>query len=272
MNKIHEKPAVIPPHIYDKDYYLTDNEGCHEYQSLNDTIHDKFKRALELADIKAGENVLDIGCGRGELLYYAIKKGANHALGIDYSQAAIELAQETIKRLPLESQSKAEAKVANIETLNFQKKYDVIFMIEIAEHMHDWQLEDTFSVIQNILSEKGRLIIMTPNYYYENILQPTKTFLSLPGRLLKYPLRVIRGKYKPKNLSELICKIFRFKVDRGERNRRMHCNITTPARMKNHLKNFNIHIWCEDHSLNPISLLTEKWWGREIMVIARKKN
>ena len=81
---------IIPPHIYTREYYLTDNEGCHEYAKGLDThVHDKFERALRLANIQPGEHVLDVGCGRGELVYYAIRKDANHALGIDYSEAAI---------------------------------------------------------------------------------------------------------------------------------------------------------------------------------------
>ena len=59
-------------------------------------------RAQRIAERLAGSKVLDIGCGRGELLYYSAMRGAAYALGIDYSEAAVELAQETAKRLPLE--------------------------------------------------------------------------------------------------------------------------------------------------------------------------
>ena len=262
----------IPPYIYTKEYYLQDNEGYSEYSlNLDSHIHPKFYKALKIAKIKPGETVLDVGCGRGELLYYCAKQGAQ-ALGIDYSQSAIDIAKETMKRLPKELQSKTQAHVGEAETFNYQHKYDVIFFIEITEHMHHWQLERAFAKFNNILSENGRLIIMTPNFLYEKYLQPLKKLFDIPCRVFKWPLRIVRGKYKPKNLNELLIKIFSIKTDRGELARKMHCNVIYPSRLKKLLKDFDVHIYCEDPSLAPLSLLLKKWMGREIIAIARKKD
>ena len=90
----------VSPNIYDRNYFLTDNEGWREYQKgLDEYIHPKFSQALKIASPTRGERVLDVGCGRGELIYYCAKIGAR-ALGIDYSKAAIDIANETIKKLP----------------------------------------------------------------------------------------------------------------------------------------------------------------------------
>ena len=129
------KEEVISPDIYTHEYYLTDNEGCKEYHlGLDEHMHDKFERCLRLAQIKEGEYVLDVGCGRGELVYYAVKQGAAKALGVDYSSAAIDIAQETIKRLPTDLQNKADAVVCHSEDYEYPDTYDVIFFVEIAEH------------------------------------------------------------------------------------------------------------------------------------------
>ena len=37
-------------------------------------------------DIKHGDRVLDIGCGRGELVFWSAIKGADVVIGIDYSK------------------------------------------------------------------------------------------------------------------------------------------------------------------------------------------
>ncbi|MCA9407283.1 MAG: class I SAM-dependent methyltransferase [Candidatus Omnitrophica bacterium] len=267
------KQKIIPPEIYTKDYYLSDNEGCDEYsKNLDTNIHDKFKRCLELAHIQPGDITLDVGCGRGELVYYAVKQGAQKAIGIDYSKDAVELSQETFQRLPEHLKEKTQAYVGTAENFQFTDKFNVIFMLETAEHMFDWQLAQTFQKFEEILTDDGRIIMMTPNYLYEQYLQPWKLFLDIPFRLIKWPSRILRGKYKPKNFKELLHKIFHIRKDRGERNRQMHCNITTPNRLQRLLKNFDAQIWCEDPSWAPISLLLKKWMGREIIIVAKKKQ
>jgi hypothetical protein len=37
------------------------------------------------------------------------------------------------------------------------------------------------------------------------------------------------------------------------------------------LKDFRVAVWCEDPSWAPISLITKKWWGRQIVAIAKMK-
>lgn len=263
---------IVDSKIYDTNYYLYDNEGCYEYsKGLDSNIHPKFIRALELAQLQSGQNILDIGCGRGELLYYCAKKGAS-GLGLDYSKAAIDIAQMTIQMLPAELRHLVQAEVADVATYNFQKNYDIIFVLEIFEHMNNEQLTQTFAKFRKILKENGKLIITTPNYYYEKYLQPIKMFLDLPFRFFKWFFRMLRGKYKPKSLSDFFSNALKIKVNRGELGRKMHVNVSTPAKIKSMLKDFNTKIWCEDHSLAPISLLTKRWWGRQIIAIAQQKN
>ncbi len=263
---------IVDPSIYDKDYFLKDNEGWREWKGNIETdLHPKFKRALELAGSVNGKNVLDIGCGRAELVYYCVRRGAQ-ASGIDYSRAAIEIAARTIDRLPQTLRPFAKVILGDIGTYDPPDKYDVVFMIEIAEHMHDWQLKDGFEKINKILTPDGKLIVMTPNYHYEKILSPIKRILNIPGNCIKWPLRILRGRYKPNSLRELIGKIFRVGKDRGELNKKMHVNVTTRGTLKKLLAGFDVKIWCEDHSKNLLSLLTGRWWGREIIIIAAKKN
>lgn len=263
---------IVDPSIYDKDYFLKDNEGWREWEGNIETdLHPKFKRALELAGSVNGKNVLDIGCGRAELVYYCVKRGAR-ACGIDYSPAAIGIAAETIDRLPQALRPSAKAIFGDIGNYDPPDKYDIVFMIEIAEHMHDWQLKEGFEKIDKILTSDGKLIIMTPNYLYEKILSPLKRILNIPVNCIKWPLRILGGRYKPSSFKELIGKIFRVKMDRGELNRKMHVNVTTRGTLKRLLSGFDVKIWCEDHSKNLLSLLTGRWWGREIIVIASKKR
>lgn len=264
--------SEVPADIYDRDYYMTDNEGCREYAAgLDEHIHPKFKRALEIAPALAGQNILDIGCGRGELLYYCSKNGAR-SLGLDYSQAAIEIAHETIRRLPKELQPLARAEQADVSSYPFTDKFDTVFMLEIVEHLTEPQIRSTLNKINKILKPSGKLIITTPNIYYEKYLCPLKRTLDIPFKFLKEFFRVLRGKYKPRNFNEFARKVLRIIPDRGEKNKMMHCNVVTPARLKALLSDFDATVVCEDPSIAPVSLLLAKWWGRGIVAVARKRS
>ncbi|MFH1678187.1 MAG: class I SAM-dependent methyltransferase [Candidatus Omnitrophota bacterium] len=260
----------VNPDLYNRQYYLTDNEGYKEYEkSFQIYIHPKFIRALTIANPAKGDNVLDIGCGRGELIYYCAKKGAN-AFGIDYSKAAVEITQETLRKLPAELQRLAKAEIADVVTYNFNEKYDIVFMADILEHMYDWQIESAFRKIKEILNDNGRLIISTPNYYYDKYLFYIKRIINIPFNIPKISLRVLKGKYKPRSFNEFLRKIFRIKVQRDSI-QTMHINVLTPSKLKRLLSGFDADIRCQDPSRNPVSLITGKWWGREIIAVAKKQ-
>lgn len=263
---------IVDPKLYSRDYFLNDNEGFREYFSgLDSNIHPKFQLALKYGNPSKGDRVLDIGCGRGELIYYCVKRGAN-VLGIDYSRDAVDIAKETIGRLPENLRQLAAAEVGDPVTYDFKERYDIVFMVEVAEHMYDWQLKEIFQKVQGILKPEGRLIITTPNYYYENYLSPLKRIVNIVPNLIKWPMRILKGKYKESGPMAGLKKAFRIKVDRGELNRSMHVNITTPGKLKKMLSDFDVQVKCEDHSKNIISLAAQKWCGRDVVVIATKNS
>ena len=263
--------ARVDPSLYSKDYFLSDNEGFNEWRAgLENNMHPKFKLALKYTPPLAGSTVLDIGCGRGELIYYCAKHGAK-ALGIDYSKPAINIARETIGKLPDNLRSFAFADIGDPANYRFPDKYDVVYMIEVVEHMHDWQLKETFKKIETILKPGGRLIITTPNFYYERVLSPIKRIIDIPVNLIKWPMRIIKGKYKNSGVLAGLKKVFRIMPDRGGLNRKMHVNIMTPRKLKKMLTNFKVSVICEDRSANILSLLTRRWWGRDIIAVAKAK-
>lgn len=264
--------AYVDPSLYSREYFLGDNEGFREWGAgLENAMHPKFKLAFKHAMPSAGDTVLDIGCGRGELIYYCAKRGAK-VLGLDYSKAAIEIARETIGRLPGDLRNLASADIGDPVTYRFPDTYDIIYMIEVVEHMHDWQLKATFKKMEAILKPGGRIIITTPNFFYERVLSPLKRVIDIPVNLIKWPARILRGKYKNSGALAGLKKAFRILPDRGELNRQMHVNIMTPSKLRKLLQNFNASVVCEDRSANILSLLTRTWWGRDIIVVARGRQ
>lgn len=263
--------AIVKPDLYTTGYYLSDNEGYEEYQKgLENNIHKKFTDVLEIACPKPGQKILDIGCGRGELLYYCARRGAQ-VLGIDYSVDAITIARETIGKLPEHQRTFARADVGNVTDYNFPDTYDSIFMLEIFEHMHDWQLHETFARLKDILHKDGMILITTPNYLYEKYFYPIKRICNIPWNCVKYPLRIVKGKYHPKSLKELIKKIFKIFPQKNMLLEAMHVNVSTPYKIKKILSDYNVTIHCCDHSKNILTIISKKWFGRHIIAIAKKK-
>src|SRR3989338_2234742 len=83
----------VDPNVYTEKYYLTDCTGFNEYKSsFGEVLEPRFAELIKYFTITQDMKVLDIGCGRGELVLYAAKKGAE-SIGIDYSKNAIKLAE-----------------------------------------------------------------------------------------------------------------------------------------------------------------------------------
>ena len=85
-----QSPHPVGPETYSREYFLsTLVEGYIEYAD-NFGIS-PFKRGLvEMNDLQSRQRFLDIGCGRGEILFDAIERGVN-GVGIDYSWDAVQL-------------------------------------------------------------------------------------------------------------------------------------------------------------------------------------
>lgn len=100
------------------------------------------------------KNVLDVGCGIGQFLYLAAKKGAI-CTGIDFSKEAIKIAQEKHKHQNLSFQQLDIGK-------NLPGKYDVIVSLGTLEHQ-DNPLS-TLKMFKKHLNKGGKIIITCPNW------------------------------------------------------------------------------------------------------------
>ena len=86
----------LPSELYTEEYFLTACEGYDvfiesEGQHLSRRLHDAFA----VAEVKSGMRLLDVGCGRGEILRHCMQLGVE-AYGLDYAEAATKMTQEAI--------------------------------------------------------------------------------------------------------------------------------------------------------------------------------
>ena len=119
-------------------------------------------------------NILDLGCGGG-LISESMSRLGCKVTGIDFVKKNIEVAKLHAKKKKLNINYIH----ADIEKYITNKKYDVIIMFEILEHLNNWR---TFiKKINNNLKKNGIIIISTINrnilskylaiYFAENILK-----------------------------------------------------------------------------------------------------
>jgi len=185
------KPHPVDASLYDETYYL---EACEGYAQFTATkgrvLSDRLRLVLDYLDVHPGMRVLDIGCGRGELLIWLQQQGAE-VWGIDYAYAALRLAQQALEFGDDPAVNEHSLIAANARELPFlNRAFDLVLMLDIVEHLHPWEFVVVCDEVVRVLKPDGRFIIHTaPNLWYYRFGYPVFRFIErLRGvRLPKNP-------------------------------------------------------------------------------------
>jgi ubiquinone/menaquinone biosynthesis C-methylase UbiE len=176
------KPPVSPSE-YDREYFLTDCGGYRDFIDHHGLVIEKrMSRSLRVADIKPGMQVLDIGSGRGELVFRSAIKKAN-VIGIDYSADALRLANE-LKSIYPRTGDRMDFIRGSATCLPFNKKsFDRALMLDVVEHLHEYELDRMLLDTHMLLKDDGLIIIHTsPNkLFYDHGYQLIRPVLRLVG-------------------------------------------------------------------------------------------
>ena len=164
--------SSIPHDEYSHKYFQSSCDGFQEYrETTGDKLPLRLKMSLKQANLADNMFALDIGCGRGELLYHSAKKGA-WVWGIDYSTAAMDLTRKTISSISSKSvRNRIAVLRGNALYLPFEKEsFDVVFMNDIVEHLSPKELDAVFAEVRSVLKSNGVLIVHTmPNLWYYRV-------------------------------------------------------------------------------------------------------
>ncbi|MCW5823118.1 MAG: class I SAM-dependent methyltransferase [Cyanobacteria bacterium TGS_CYA1] len=96
---------------------------------------------LERAQIKDGQNLLDLGCGWGSFsLYAAAKFPASKFTALSNSAVQREFIEKRAKELKIKNLTVITGNIAEVELPEFKSKFDRIVSIEMFEHMKNYEL------------------------------------------------------------------------------------------------------------------------------------
>jgi len=186
----HAGPS-LPPSLYTEEYFLTACEGYEEWiDSEGEHLSRRLASAFRVAAVEPGMRVLDIGCGRGEIVRHCARLGAD-VVGVDYAPVATRMTRDLIRA---EAADPPDGKmgVAQVDAkrLPFATgSFDRALMFDVVEHLYPWELQQAFVEVGRVLKPGGKLIVHTaPNRWYDQYAYPVVRMVrTLMGQGESYP-------------------------------------------------------------------------------------
>ncbi|KAG9451885.1 hypothetical protein H6P81_004789 [Aristolochia fimbriata] len=116
--------------------------SCSYFKDENMTLDEAEIAMLDLycerAQVKDGQRVLDLGCGQGALTLHIARKYSNcHVTAVTNSISQKDFIEEQSRNLKL---SNVEVILEDITVLQMEAKFDRILVIELFEHMKNYDL------------------------------------------------------------------------------------------------------------------------------------
>ena len=177
---------VVPAAAYDEAYYLGACMGHAEWSANPGApIHGTYTYALLWAGLTAGETLVDIGTGRGELLALAMQSGAARAIGLEYSEAAVALAHRTLAAQRVDG---AQVLLADARAIPLDDgTADLVTLLDVVEHLSPDELARALREARRILRPGGRVVVHTfPNRLVYDVTYRLQR-LAVPGRRARWP-------------------------------------------------------------------------------------
>jgi len=130
-------------------------DGDHS-KPMIDAQHAKVRRALKLADVKAYDRVLEIGCGWGGLAEMAAKEFDANVVGVTLSTEQLAFAQKRMNRIG--KAAHADLRLQDYRDIADQP-FDAICSIEMVEAVGREYWAEYFQTVARLLKSGGRACI-----------------------------------------------------------------------------------------------------------------
>jgi len=232
--------------LYDRHYYER-HVGSRElaelyFTSLGLAPTPFTETPLKLANVTPDDRVLDVGCGRGEVVFQSAARGAT-ATGVDFSDAAIEIANDTRGKQTPEIRERVTFINGDAESLPFgDRSFTKVFLLDVVEHLEKRELLQVLRETARVLRDEGTLIVHTTENRWNN------TY----GYWLQLALARIRRAETPKQPTVANYQLVRSDPDLDEDKVLMHINEQSVLSLKLALSRsgFASRVWLVEPDLN----------------------
>lgn len=124
-----------------------------EHDDIDTAQEQKLDYICRKLRLKAGERLLDIGCGWGGLIIHAVKHYGVEAVGITLSKSQAELANERIHAAGL--QDKCRVAIRDYRDLEAAEQFDKLVSVGMFEHVGAERLKQYFGQAWKLLRPGG---------------------------------------------------------------------------------------------------------------------
>lgn len=135
-----------PSSYYNGIYKKSDKYKLDWTKSMYLKLWQKIIEHLDERDNK-DQKIIDAGCGTGQLLAMLNHHGFKHAIGFDYSQTAIEIAQQIFPQIKC-----AHGDIFNVDF----KGFDTVIATEVMEH-----IQNDEAIIRKIVDAGVKTVIIS---------------------------------------------------------------------------------------------------------------
>ena len=133
--------------------------SCAVFESKSDTLEkaqeNKYELICKKLGLKAGERLLDIGCGWGSMAIHAARHYGVNVVAVTVSKNQMELARQRVAEEGLSEQ--VEIRLQDYREID-DGPFDAVSSIGMFEHVGLAQIRDYFSGIYALLAPGGRLL------------------------------------------------------------------------------------------------------------------
>ena len=210
--KIREFYDVVSSHFHD----LWGEHLHHGYWIRGDETKERAQVQLiehlaQIADIRSGHALLDVGCGTGASSLYLAKHYKVNATGITISPVQVNLANKAA----VQQDVSATFLLMDAEAMKFEKSFDVVWSVESISHYQD--IAKFIAAAARLLKPNGTIAVidwfkkpnLSPAEYKQNILPIERGMLVELETMQKYEawmtsnsLRIVKSEILNKNCAK----------------------------------------------------------------------
>jgi len=126
-----------------------------QVNTLDEAQEAKLDLVCRKLGLKNGDKILDIGCGWGSFIKYAVEKYGVYAVGITVSEEEAKIASKLCSGLS------AEIRIQDYRNINVREKFDHIVSLEMFENVGTKNYKVYMKKVHELLEDDGLFLLHT---------------------------------------------------------------------------------------------------------------